>query len=86
MIEEKSFQRDVKKLLKMDRSLLQKLRRLMEEVSISPTEGIGCPEKLSGYGMKIVWSKRIVGKHRLIYEIRKDAIAFLACYGHYDDH
>jgi toxin YoeB len=86
LIEEKHFRRDVEKLLKANKILIHKLKKLMAEVAISPMDGMGYPEKLQGYGNRAVWSRRIIGKHRLVYEIRRDCVVFLSCYGHYGDH
>ncbi|MDR0727825.1 MAG: type II toxin-antitoxin system YoeB family toxin [Puniceicoccales bacterium] len=74
------------KLSKLRPCALRKLDELEESISKSPKQGIGCPEQLKGYRPQVVWSRRIIGKHRLIYEIRGDLIIFLSCYGHYKDH
>jgi Txe/YoeB family toxin of Txe-Axe toxin-antitoxin module len=34
----------------------------------------------------VVWSRHIVGKHRLVYELKGDTTVLLSCYGHYKDH
>ncbi|MDR2340810.1 MAG: type II toxin-antitoxin system YoeB family toxin [Puniceicoccales bacterium] len=47
---------------------------------------MGYPEQLKGYRPQIVWSRRIIGKHRLVYAVRGDFIIFLSCYGYYKDH
>ncbi|MDR1457032.1 MAG: type II toxin-antitoxin system YoeB family toxin [Puniceicoccales bacterium] len=65
---------------------LNRLDRLTAEILKSPRLGIGQPHQLHGYRPRVVWSRRIVGKHRLIYEIKEDCIIFLSCYGHYEDH
>ncbi|MDR2628615.1 MAG: Txe/YoeB family addiction module toxin [Puniceicoccales bacterium] len=82
----KSFDRDFEKLLRTKDGFSRKMQRLFEEVLDSPFTGGGLPEKLSGYGDRNVWSRRISEKHRMVYEVAKDEITFLRCYGHYDDH
>jgi toxin YoeB len=88
LINAPSFLRDLEKLRKdcNSRSLIPRVRRLIGECLLHPREGIGFPELLSGYGPKKVWSRRIGGKHRLVYEICADSVIFFRCYGHYDDH
>jgi Txe/YoeB family toxin of Txe-Axe toxin-antitoxin module len=34
----------------------------------------------------VVWSRRVVEKHRLVYEIMPGKIILLSCHGHYKDH
>jgi toxin YoeB len=40
----------------------------------SPESGIGKPERLRGFGDRIIYSRRIDEKNRLIYEILKHEI------------
>jgi toxin YoeB len=85
-IESKYFADDIRRLLRENKNHLTKLERLMREALAHPREGTGRPEPLDGYGDREVWSQRIDGKHRLIYEILPDCIAYLNCHGHYVDH
>jgi toxin YoeB len=81
-----SFLKDLESLRTHARKLVPRVRRLAEECLKQPRTGIGNPEPLRGYGSHEVWSRRIDRRHRLIYEIKRDSIIFIRCYGHYDDH
>jgi toxin YoeB len=67
-------------------SKYKKLQRVVESISVSPREGIGKPEALKG-GKGIVWSRRITGHDRIIYEIHDIEVLVLVISigGHYDD-
>lgn len=82
----KRYDAGLKKLLLRFPGVLDRLDRLTGEISESPRRGIGWPEQLRGYQPRVVWSRRIIGKHRLVYEIMPDCIILLSCYGHYKDH
>lgn len=66
---------------KTDQKILKRINQLISDIGRSPFEGIGKPEPLkhtlSGYG-----SRRIDGKHRIVYRIDADAIliAELGCH------
>jgi toxin YoeB len=64
----------------------KKATKLIDELVEHPTTGIGKPEPLSG-NRSGQWSRRISGKHRLIYMIddEKIIVLLLSAYGHYDD-
>ena len=66
-----------------DSKIAEKIERLMHEIIRHPYNGIGKPERLvnSPY-----WSRRIDGKHRLVYQVVEDIVWFVSCYGHYGDH
>jgi len=81
------FEIDKEKLRRSgDISALQKLAILLLELTAHPRTGTGKPEPLSN-NKTGQWSRRISGKHRLIYMIDdKNAIVLLlSAYGHYDD-
>ena len=65
-----------------DKAVLKKINALIKDIQRSPFEGIGKPEplrhQLSGF-----WSRRITDEHRLVYELRGDAIAIASCRYHY---
>ena len=69
-----------------NKSVLLKIEKLLGELRNHPKTGTGKPEPLKG-GLKGQWSRRITGKHRLIYEIDEEKIIVMAvsAYGHYDD-
>jgi toxin YoeB len=59
-----------------NKPVVEKIKRLIEEIQQTPYEGIGKPEALkhnwSGY-----WSRRITSEHRLVYKVEAD-ILFIA--------
>jgi toxin YoeB len=86
VIFEESYYQDLLKLKQKAPKALGKLERLVREVSEAPKQGVGRPEQLRGYQPRVVWSRRIIGKHRLTYELNGERVIFLSCYGHYKDH
>jgi toxin YoeB len=85
---EKSFTDDLKKLLRENPKLASKVKHLIDKIVESPRSGIAHPEQLKGCKPRIVWSRHITEKHRLVYEIndKDQAVIFTDCYGHYKDH
>jgi toxin YoeB len=68
------------------KSIINKIKTLVNELCEHPTTGSGKPEPLKGE-RKGQWSRRITRKHRLIYEIYEDVITVIlvSAYGYYDD-
>lgn len=54
-----------------DKKISKKIERLIKETERTPFSGIGKPEPLK-FDLSGLWSRRIHGEHRLIYEIVKD--------------
>ena len=77
---------DIKQISKSGRKAeVKKIEKILEELEIHPTTGIGNPEQLkhqlSGY-----WSRRINKKDRLIYEIIEEPenlVVVVSALGHY---
>jgi toxin YoeB len=67
---------------KIDKSIFNRLVRLIEETRREPFSGIGKPEPLKG-NLTGKWSKRINDEHRLIYEVRGDSIIIFSYRDHY---
>lgn len=69
-----------------NKKLLQKINTLLNELREHPTSGTGKPEQLK-YFESPTWSRRISGKHRLVYRIQEEIITVLvlSAYGHYED-
>ena len=65
-----------------DRKGLGRLNRLIEEARRTPYEGIGKPEALRG-DLEGFWSRRIDGKHRLVYKVEGDSLLIAQCRHHY---
>lgn len=84
-------QEDLVKISKKgDKSQKAKIERLIGELSLHPTTGSGKPEQLKGK-LSGLWSSRINGKDRLVYEIRDEIrdevveVHILSCLSHYGD-
>ena len=75
---------DFLSIFALDRKLFKKLDQLIKEVRRTPFEGTGKPEALRG-NLSGLWSRRITGEHRLVYEVRDEAIVIVSCKGHYGD-
>lgn len=69
-----------------DKKLLLKIDKLLNELREHPMTGTGKPEKLKHYSTP-TWSRRITGKHRLVYRIQEDKVIVLVLsfWGHYSD-
>jgi len=67
-----------------DKKTLKKLNALIKDVLRHPYEGIGKPEALKG-DLSGFWSRRIDGKHRIVYRIAEDRCQIVQCRGHYGD-
>lgn len=69
----------------------KKIKNLIESIEKNYAEGLGKPERLKGYKERLIYSRKIDEKNRLIYEaIQADnkqiiSITILALRGHYSD-
>jgi toxin YoeB len=65
-----------------DKKTLKRINRLVQNVLVSPFDGIGKPEplkeNLSGY-----WSRRIDETNRLVYQVTDEYITVISCRYHY---
>jgi toxin YoeB len=66
-----------------DKKMLNRINKLIIEISRNPHTGIGKPERLKG-NFSGWLSRRINLEHRLIYSITDDAIIIIACRYHYE--
>lgn len=66
-----------------DKKMLNRINKLIIEISRNPHEGIGKPERLKG-NFSGWLSRRINLEHRLIYNITDDAVIIIACRYHYE--
>ncbi len=66
--------------------LLKKSRSFLLNLSEHPKTGTGRPERLKG-NLAGCWSRRISGKHRMVYEIDDGTVTVVVLYlrGHYGD-
>ena len=68
-----------------DKKTLQKINRLLKDISRSAYSGMGKPEPLRD-NMNGWWSRHIDDKNRLVYRIQEnDNIEIAQCRGHYSD-
>jgi toxin YoeB len=67
---------------KMDKSIWDKINKLLKETSRTPFEGAGKPEPLK-HSFKGYWSRRITQEHRLVYRVADEYIQIVACKLHY---
>jgi toxin YoeB len=65
-----------------DIETLEKINRLIKDITRSPFSGIGKPEPLK-HSLSGCWSRRINLQHRLVYRIKDKAIYILQCRYHY---
>lgn len=79
-------EQDLETLKKNEPSAYKKAISLIENISQTPTTGIGKPEILKG-NKSGLYSRRITQKHRLIYKVENEKIIviIISAYGHYDD-
>jgi len=74
---------DMRFWLANDRRVLDKIFRLMEELSRTPFEGTGKPEPLRS-DKSGLWSRRITDEHRMIYQVTEEFIIVHSLRGHYE--
>ena len=65
-----------------NKSVVNKITLLLEELTQNPFTGTGKPEPLK-HSLSGCWSRRINKEHRLVYEIIDDKILILSAKGHY---
>ena len=71
--------------MKSNAKIKQRISRLIEEIIVmGPLSGTGKPEILK-WETEGMYSRRVTGKDRLVYCIRKDELIIVACRNHYDD-
>ncbi|MFG3437770.1 Txe/YoeB family addiction module toxin [Nonomuraea sp. NPDC047897] len=67
----------------VDRQLLKRINRLIEDALRDPYEGIGKPEPLK-YALAGVWSRRITDEHRLVYLVDRGELVIMQARYHYE--
>ncbi len=68
---------------KTDKKILSRINDLLKDITRTPFAGLGKPEPLK-HKYKGFWSRRTDGEHRLIYQVKDDAILIAKCRFHYD--
>ena len=66
-----------------DKASLIRIRLLIENIKITPFEGLGKPELLK-FELSGKWSRRINKEDRMIYEIKEEKIILHTLKGHYN--
>ncbi|MCL2139748.1 MAG: Txe/YoeB family addiction module toxin [Treponema sp.] len=67
-----------------DITVFKKISVLIKEIIRTPFTGTGKPEPLRG-SLAGFWSRRITGKHRLVYKVEKDLLIIASCTSHYNE-
>lgn len=65
-----------------NKSIYNKLNKLIIESARTPFDGTGKPEMLK-HDFKGYWSRRINDEHRLVYRVEDTYIKIVACKLHY---
>lgn len=73
---------DYKAWQRLDRTVLKRLNRVIDDCLRDPFEGIGKPERLK-YGIPDAYSRRITDEHRLVYLVIGEDLVILQCRYHY---
>ena len=74
-----------------DKKIIEKINKLLESIEERYDHGIGKPERLKGYKERLIYSRRIDDKNRLIYEVKCTddkpviSINILSLKGHYSN-
>lgn len=68
---------------KYSKKNLKRINDLLKDISRNPFKGLGKPEPLK-HKYKGLWSRRIDGEHRLIYQVKDEEIRIIKCRYHYD--
>lgn len=66
----------------LDRKILQRINRLIHEISREPFAGIGKPEPLR-HALAGYWSRRIDDEHRIVYRVNGDDLLIAQLRHHY---
>ena len=70
---------------RLDRAVLKRVNRLIDDCLRDPFGGIGKPERLK-YGVPDAYSRRITEEHRLVYLVLDDdLVILLQCRYHSED-
>jgi toxin YoeB len=67
---------------KTSKEKVKQISKLIKAIKRDPFEGIGKPEPLK-HDLAGYWSRRIDQEHRLVYEVKDDAIIIVQCRYHY---
>lgn len=65
-----------------NKSVQNKITKLLKSIEKTPFEGIGKPEPLK-YELTEFWSRRINKEHRMVYKLKADTITIYSLKEHY---
>jgi toxin YoeB len=65
-----------------NKSILNKLLILLQQLEVHPYAGVGKPEPLK-HNLSGMWSRRINKEHRLVYQVEDNTVFILSVKGHY---
>jgi toxin YoeB len=65
-----------------ERTILERINRMIEDAGRDPGTGIGKPERLS-HNLSGYWSRRITDEHRLVYQLRDEELIIVQARYHY---
>jgi len=68
----------------IDRKMLKRINKLIQDIDRNGNDGIGKPEPLK-HNYQGWWSRRIDEEHRLVYRIEGNEIQILSCRFHYGE-
>ncbi|HEU5001629.1 MAG TPA: Txe/YoeB family addiction module toxin [Actinomycetota bacterium] len=74
---------DYKYWQSVERSVVKRINRLLDDSLRDPTSGIGKPEPLK-YGISGAWSRRINEEHRPVYQTLGADLVVLQARYHYE--
>ena len=66
----------------LDRSIVRRINRLIDDCLRDPFEGIGKPEPLR-HALAGYWSRRINDEHRIVYKVEGNVLMIAAARYHY---
>ena len=58
---------------KQDRTMVERINKLVQEVKRYPFPGVGKPEPLK-HALAGFWSRRITDEHRMVYRVEGDSL------------
>ena len=67
---------------KVDKKTLDRVNRLIKEITRNPYEGLGDPEPLK-HNWSGFWSRRVDREHRIVYKVEADRLYIAQCRYHY---
>lgn len=67
---------------KQDRKMVERINKLIQEVTREPFSGLGKPEPLK-HALSGFWSRRITDEHRMVYRVEGDSLQLAQLRYHY---